>query len=243
MQKQQMNEAVVFIIGGAGKFYRELEQHQKIDNMVVNRADYFPNESNIFESYEPHIVILNCSTEGVSGLAYCQQIRTFYSGLLLLISEQKDNNLHKLALDLGADSSMTCSDGVPLIAALIRALLRRFVTTKPERQLTFGNVTIDAERRDAFITGKPLTLSSIEFQLFWCLAQKAGRVVSRDELHKDMYKTTYNGYDRSIDLYVSRIRQKLGNYPISAIHLKTVRGIGYQFIDDTNCYNNEILEP
>ncbi len=132
---------------------------------------------------------------------------------------------------------------MPLIAALIKALLRRFVPTKLVQQLTFGNVTIDAERRDAFIGGQALTLSSIEFRLFWCLAQKTGRVVSRDELHKDMYKTTYNGYDRSIDLYVSRIRQKFGNYPVSAIRLKTVRGIGYQLIDDTNCYNSEILEP
>lgn len=232
-----------FIIGGAGKFYRDLEQHLKIDYMVVNRADFFPDLSNIFELYQPHIVMLNCSKEGVSGLTCCQQIRIFYSGLLLLISEQRDNNFHKLALDLGADSSMTCNDGVPLIAALIRALLRRFVPIKPEQQLTFGNVTIDAERRDSFIAGQPLTLSSIEFQLFWCFAQKAGRVVSRDELHKDMYTTTYNGYDRSIDLYASHIRQKIGNYPVSTICLKTVRGIGYQLIDDINCYNNKILEP
>ncbi len=72
MQEQQMKEAAVFIIGGEGEFHRALEQHLKMDDMVVNRVDIFPKESNIFELYQPHMVILNCSTEGVSGLACCQ---------------------------------------------------------------------------------------------------------------------------------------------------------------------------
>lgn len=237
-----MSGAAVLIIGGEGRFYLDLELHLGMNDMVVNRVEQFQKVTNIFNLYQPHMVVLNCPAKGVSGLTYCQEIRTLYSGLLLLVSERKDNNFHKLALDLGADSSMACGDGVPLIAAIIKALIRRFVPLKPEQQLTFGNLTIDAQRRDVFIGGQALALSTIEFQLFWCLAQKAGCVVSREELHKDMYNKTYNGYDRSIDLYISRIRQKIGNYPSSAICLKTVWGVGYQFIDDTKCYNHEILE-
>jgi DNA-binding response OmpR family regulator len=242
MQSERMSGAAVLIIGGEGKFYLDLEQHLAMDDMVVNRVEHFQQTTNIFVLYQPHMVVLDCPTEGISCLTYCQEIRTFFSGLLLLVSEREDSNFHKLALDLGADSSMACDDGVPLIAALIKALIRRFVPLKPEQQLTFGNLTIDAQRRDVFIGGQALALSTIEFQLFWCLAKKAGCVVSRQELHKEMYNTAYNGYDRSIDLYISRIRQKIGNYPASAICLKTVRGVGYQFIDDTKCYNHETLE-
>jgi DNA-binding response OmpR family regulator len=241
MQRERMSGPAVLIIGGDGKFYVDLEQHLNMDDLVVNRIEHFQQAINNFNLYQPCMVVLGCPAEGVSGLTHCQEIRTLYSGLLLLLSEREDNNFHKLALDLGADASMACGDGVPLVASLIKALIRRFVSLKPELQLTFGSLTVDAERRDVFISGQALALSTIEFQLFWCLAQKAGCVVSREELHKDMYNTTYNGYDRSIDLYISRIRQKIGNYQVSAICLKTVRGVGYQFID-TNCYNHEILE-
>lgn len=236
-----MREASVLIIGEEDTFYRDLELQLTMDNMAVKRIDSFQMSTREVELHPPHIIVLACPTETVGSLARCQQIRTVYSGLLLLLSEQNDANFHKLALDLGADSVMACSDGSPLIGALIKALLRRFVVIKPDRQLNFGNVTVDAERRDAFVDGQPLTLSSIEFQLIWCLALKAGRVLSRDELHQEMYSTTYNGYDRSIDLYVSRIRQKIGNHPTSAICLKTVRGVGYQLVDDTKCYTRETL--
>ena len=236
-----MRSAAVLIIGGEGKFYLDLERYLSMDDLVVDRIEHFQKAINNFELYQPCMVVLGCPAEGVSGLTYCQEIRTLYSGLLLLVSEQEDNNFHKLALDLGADASMGCGDGVPLIVSLIKALMRRFIPLEPELQLTFGNVAVDAQRRDVFVGGQALSLSSIEFQLFWCLAKKAGCVVSREDLHKEMYNTTYNGYDRSIDLYISRIRQKIGNFPISTIGLKTVRGVGYQFID-TNCYNHETLE-
>ncbi|MCF6180322.1 MAG: helix-turn-helix domain-containing protein, partial [Geopsychrobacter sp.] len=70
----------------------------------------------------------------------------------------------------------------------------------------------------------------IEFQLFWSLAQKAGCVVSRDDIHLDLYNAAYNGYDRNIDLYISRIRQKIGDDPSLPRYLKTVRGVGYMFV-------------
>ena len=112
MQSERMSGAAVLIIGGEGKFYLDLEQHLAMDDMVVNRVEHFQQTTNIFVLYQPHMVVLDCPTEGISCLTYCQEIRTFFSGLLLLVSEREDSNFHKLALDLGADSSMACDDGV-----------------------------------------------------------------------------------------------------------------------------------
>lgn len=248
-----MSEATVIIIDGEGNFHLGLEQLLIRDDIAVNRVENLPKAIKSFEVYRPQMVILNCHAKGIGSLTTCQAIRTVYSGLLLLISQQKDNDFHKLALDLGADSSMAYGDGAPLVASNIKALLRRFVSLKPPGQLSFGRLTVDAQRRDVFIGRQAVALSTIEFQLFWSLAQKAGCVVSREEIHKDLYNTTYNGYDRSIDLYISRIRQKIAHYPEYAGCLKTVRGVGYQLIDDTdsrklpiqtdtNCYNHEISE-
>ncbi len=227
-----MSEATVFIIGGEKKFYLDLEQLLSMDEMEVYRKENFQEATIFFELYQPNMVVLGCPAEGVDGLTYCQAIRAMYPELLLLVSERKDNNFHKLALDLGADSSMVFGDGAPLVAANIKALLRRFVPSQPELQLRFGRLNVDAQRRDVFIDGQAVALSTIEFQLFWSLAQKAGSVVSREIIHQDIYNTTYNGYDRSIDLYISRIRQKISNHSGAANCLKTVRGVGYQFVDD-----------
>ncbi len=227
-----MSGANVFIIGGEKKLYLDLQQLLSMDEMTVFRKENFQEATDFFELYQPHMVVLDCPAEGVDGLTHCQAIRTMYPELLMLVSERKDNNFHKLALDLGADSSMVSGDGAPLVAANIKALLRRFVLLQPDLQLQFGRVTVDAQRRDVFIDGQALALSTVEFQLFWSLAQKAGCVVSREVIHQDIYKTAYNGYDRSIDLYISRIRQKISNLSIAANCLKTVRGVGYQFIDD-----------
>jgi DNA-binding response OmpR family regulator len=108
-------------------------------------------------------------------------------------------------------------------------LLRRFASTTP-RILTFGRLTIDSNQRDAYVAGQAANLSSQEFQVIWYLASNPGGVVSRDEIYRDLRNSAYNGYDRSIDVYVSRIRQKIGDLPSSSSYLKTVRGVGYQFV-------------
>jgi DNA-binding response OmpR family regulator len=79
-------------------------------------------------------------------------------------------------------------------------------------QLTFGRLTVNANRRDAFIAGRAAQLSTIEFQLIWSLAQKPGCVVTRDEIYRELYNADYKGYGRKIDLYISRIRQTISQF-------------------------------
>ena len=134
--------------------------------------------------------------------------------------------------NLGADAFLPRKVGSLLVAANIRALLRRFAPARPPSVLTFGRLTVNANRRAAFIAGQAAQLSTIEFQLFWSLAQKPGCVVTRDEIYRELYNADYKGYDRKIDLYISRIRQKIGDDSTSPRHLKTVRGVGYQFVGD-----------
>jgi DNA-binding response OmpR family regulator len=98
------------------------------------------------------------------------------------------------------------------------------------RRLEFDGLVLDLSRRDAIVGESAAHLSTVEFDIFYHLVQKPGCVVSRDEIYREVYKSEYNGYDRSIDLYISRIRQKIGDSLSSPIYLKTVRGAGYQFI-------------
>lgn len=225
-----MNKLKVLFIAGKTRFYSELEQQLNQENILVNQLNFLQRPFTYFETEQPHLVVLNCPKHDVSELALCQEIRSIYSGLLILVSDQEDKHFQTLALNLGADASLTSLDGVLLVVANIQALLRRFISEASSPQFVFGGLMIDKTRRDAFINDKAVGLSSIEFQLIWSLARKSGCVVTREEIHRDIYNAVYNGYDRSIDLYVSRIRQKIGDDPVTPHYLKTVRGVGYQFV-------------
>lgn len=211
-------------------FHSDLRHHLKQDDRLLIQVERWEESLSIFEAEPPDAIILYCFGTGVDGLTDCQKIRTRYAGLLVLVSEQGDEQFHRLALDLGADASLPAVAGASLLAANVGALLRRFVPAGPPSTLTFVGLTVDAARRDVFIANRPVRLSTIEFQILWILALKPGCVITRDEIYRELYAADYNGYDRGVDVYVSRIRQKISDDPTTPRYLKTVRGIGYQFM-------------
>ena len=225
-----MKQYTVVFIASKTAFYRELKQQLNRENILVKRVPVLAGDPPYFTSDTPHMIVLVCSCQEISDLNICRNIKERYHGLVLVITASEDKDFQLLALDLGADAFLTIQDGAPLIAASIRALLRRFVPEESLSHLHFGDLTIDRKKRDAFVSDKPACLSTIEFMLLWLLASQAGCVVSREDIHKNVYQQMYNGYDRNIDLYVSRIRQKIGDNPSTPRYLKTVRGVGYQFI-------------
>lgn len=227
-----MSQTTVLLIVETTEIYLYLNHLLAQDDILIRQADRWKDARLLSETDPPHLIMLDCPGSGVDGLSMCQEIRADYSGLLVLVSENVDERFHVLALDLGADAFLPRKAGSLLVAANIRALLRRFAPARPPSVLTFGRLTVNANRRDAFIAGRAAQLSTIEFQLFWSLAQKPGCVVTRDEIYRELYNVAYKGYDRKIDLYISRIRQKIGDDSTSPCHLKTVRGVGYQFMGD-----------
>lgn len=101
-----------------------------------------------------YMIALDCSKSGIHGLSICQEIRIRYSGLLVLVSGNEDDRFQILALDLGADAIFPRTTVIPLVAANIKALLRRFAPATPPPVLTFGRLTVDVNRRDVFVAGE-----------------------------------------------------------------------------------------
>lgn len=225
-----MRKAIILYLGEKNSFYAELKILLAAKEIETRLVETIQSATETLTQTPPHLLIVINKEKGVAGLTLCQEIRLIYSGLFILLSKDNEVNFHTLALGLGADASLMHEHGVQLLAANVQAMLRRCETLHPIKKLSFGNLTIDASKRDVFVAGEAVALSTIEFQLIWSLAKRQGSVVSRDEIHQELYHSTYNGYDRSIDLYVSRIRHKIGDVPGTPKYLKTVRGIGYQFI-------------
>jgi two-component system response regulator RstA len=225
-----MDQTTVLLIGEATPSHAALNRLLEQENILLRQAVRWDDVCVPAETAPPHMIVLDRPGSGVDGLSVCQEIRLRYAGLLVVVSDTSDERFPVLALDLGADAAFPGTAGAQWIAAAIKALLRRFAPVDPSPVMDFGRLTVDANRRDVFVAGKAAHLSTLEFQLLWSLASKAGCVVSRDEIHRELYNGAYNGYDRSIDVHVSRIRQKIGDQPASSSYLKTVRGIGYQFV-------------
>lgn len=220
----------VFILSITADFYDPLKQTLELDQIQSVLVERWDKVLPHIGTNDPQLVVLNCPDSGVDGLNLCRQIRNSYQGLMLMITGESDMTLTILALEMGADVILPINAGTALIAAQIKALLRRFTSSEPLSVQTFGELTVDANKRDVFIAEQPVQLSTIEFNLLWLLVKQAGSVVSRENIHHDLYNSSYNGYDRGIDIYISRIRQKIGDNPVTPCFLKTVRGIGYQFV-------------
>lgn len=177
----------------------------------------------------PELILVDLSLPSLQRLAVCRSIRKSYAGPLLVMADCVDEMHQVLGLEMGADDFIVKPVSSALLVAKIRALLRRAKRSVAQqgKRLNLGPLEVDGGRREVRVQGQSVDLTSREFDLLWYLACNARAVVSRDRIYEDLLGVEYNGYDRSIDIYISRIRQKLGDSPRRPQLLKTVRGVGY----------------
>ncbi len=185
---------------------------------------------------QPDLVVLDIMLPGMDGFQVCREVQPHYSGPILILTARDDDLDEILGLELGADDYVTKPVKPRVLLARIRALLRRSNPPPMDAgapvRITLGQVRIDASRREVTLGSNLVNLTTVEFDLFWYLATRAGQVVSRQELYQAIYHYDYDGLDRSIDVYVSRLRQKLGDDSSSPQLIKTVRGVGYLLAGD-----------
>ncbi|NKB70842.1 MAG: response regulator [Candidatus Latescibacteria bacterium] len=178
---------------------------------------------------KPNLVVLDIMLPGMDGFEICRQIRPAYTGPVLILTARDDDLDQILGLELGADDFVTKPVKPRVLLARIRALLRRAQSTPPAAAgpLQLGVLSVDPGRREAFLQDQAIELTTVEFDLLLYLTRHQGQVVSRQDLYQAIYHHDYDGLDRSIDVYISRLRQKLGDDPAAPHYLKTVRGVGY----------------
>ena len=185
-------------------------------------------------NFQPDLILIALGTPSLEYLASCTAIRRNYCVPILMLADQANEMFQVLGLELGADDFLINPLPTTLFLAKIRSLLRRGGESREENKKTvqLGGLVIDSSRREVSCGGANIKLTAREFDLLWCLAKNAKTVLSRDKIHQILYNSEYNGYDRSIDIYISRIRQKIGDDPVNPRYLKTIRGGGYLLVDD-----------
>lgn len=179
----------------------------------------------------PALVILDVMLPGKNGIQICQEIRSFYSGPVLMLTGADDDITEISAFKQGADDYLTKPIRPHVLLLRIAALLRRSTIQSPEKQqeeiINNGPMTLYVSRREVEAGGINLPLSAAEFDLLLVLARNLGSPVSRDHCCEALRGLSYDGFDRSIDMRVSSLRKKLNDAQSPHRFIKTVRGKGY----------------
>jgi two-component system, OmpR family, response regulator len=176
------------------------------------------------------IVVLDIMMPGMDGLDVLRRIRTRSAVPVVMLTARGDETDRVVGLELGADDYLAKPAYPRELLARIRAVLRRTAPREIDQRLVVADLEVDAAARSAKIGDQELTLTALEFDLLHVLAQRAGRVVSRDQLWEEAGRGDTLVSTRTVDVHVSRLRGKLG----SEAHkrLQTVRGRGYLLVKE-----------
>ena len=178
---------------------------------------------------DPDVLVLDVMLPGMDGFAVCRKVRETSSLPIIMLTARGEVTDRVVGLELGADDYMAKPFEPRELLARIRAVLRRGQGAG-ESRLRFGGLEVDTRKRSATLNGRDLLLTTAEFALLHLLARNAGRVLSRDRILEQTRGIDWEAYDRSIDVVVSRLRQKLGDDARQSTFIRTVRGAGYCFV-------------
>lgn len=172
------------------------------------------------------LVILDVMLPGMDGFEILRRLRSQGRVPVLMLTARGEDVDRIVGLELGADDYLAKPFNPRELSARIKAILRRS-EPKPNRgRVDVNGVALDPGARDVLVDGKPIELTTLEFDILELLMRSAGNVVSRDDLMESLYNRKATPFDRSIDMHVSHLRKKLeGSRPM----IKTIRGAGYQF--------------
>jgi DNA-binding response OmpR family regulator len=174
-------------------------------------------------------IVLDLMLPDMDGLDLCRQIRA-ESNIPLLMLTARGNPLDRVVgLELGADDYLPKPFEPRELLARLRAILRRQHSTMSTDVLRFGRLEIDRGARHVRVDGQEKPLTAYQYTLLLALAERAGRVLSRDALMDLVKGTALEDFDRSIDVQISRIRAAIEDDPKKPRRILTVRGTGYVF--------------
>ena len=180
----------------------------------------------------PALIVLDLMLPEIDGLEVCKLLRrdsaTARIPILMLTAKAAEID-RVLGLELGADDYVTKPFSPRELVLRIKKILQRGQAPAEKREtMRFGDLALDVPRHLLTWKGKPIELTATEFKLLTVLAQRAGRVQSRDTLLRDVWEYDTAIDTRTVDTHMRRLREKLGP---AAKHLDTVRGVGYRFVE------------
>jgi DNA-binding response OmpR family regulator len=243
--------ASILVVEDEGDLNNLIRSHLEAEGHTVYQALDGPGVLALVERHHPQLVILDWMLPGLDGLAVCRQIRRDHLVPIIMLTARSEEIDRVLGLEAGADDYVVKPFGIRELLARTRAILRRVeldsraalaggaalagadmpgaaaLPPAPE-PIERGPLRIDLADRAVTLDGEEVNLTRREFDLLVLLASNPGRAFSRDFLLERLWGDEYEGFDRTVDSHIVRLRRKLG--PLGE-KIVTVWGVGYRFVE------------
>lgn len=185
----------------------------------------------MLDTHKPNVLLLDVMMPDTDGFTLCKQIRTTSNIPIIMLTARGELSDKVLGLELGADDYLAKPFEPRELVARIQVLMRRHRASPDTQQdLSFGELQILTASHQAKLNGQDIQLTGMEFKLLHLLATHPGEVFNRDQLLNELKGIDSDIYSRSIDILMSRLRQKLQDDPKHVKYIKTLRNVGYTFI-------------
>jgi len=181
--------------------------------------------------YVPDLIILDIMLPDMDGFAVCREIRKEQTIPIIMLTARGDVTDRIVGLELGADDYLPKPFEPRELVARIQTIMRRVSNQhNPSIPIKFDHLEIIPEKQLAILDGEAIDMTTMEFQLLNLLIEKRGRIITRDQIMDSLRGIDWSAFDRSVDVAVSRLRQKLKDDPKKPRFIKTIWGTGYMFI-------------
>jgi two-component system alkaline phosphatase synthesis response regulator PhoP len=182
----------------------------------------------VAEKHLPHLIIMDVMMPNMDGIEACEQLRKdprFVETIIMFLTARGEEYSYVAAFEAGADDYVTKPIKPKVLTSKVKGLLRRFKKNqKSENRLLFDGLVVDREAYKVILKDQEMSLPRKEFELFYLLASKPDKVFGRDEIMDKVWGGNVVVGDRTIDVHIRKLREKIGQH-----YFKTIKGIGYKF--------------
>jgi len=193
----------------------------------------------MLKAHQYDLLVLDVMMPKMNGFDVLRELRAISSLPVLMLTARGDDVDNVVGLELGADDYLAKPCNPRVLVAHMRAILRRADNGTSNQQsllarIQLDDIVLDNESRQVSVNNVPVSLTSTEYQVLEYLLENAGKVVIKDALSEVALGRKLGPYDRSLDVHVSNLRKKLGLLPNDVERIKTIRGVGYQYVRTTH---------
>jgi DNA-binding response OmpR family regulator len=242
---QELAGTTILLVEDDLELRQLVSQRLTEENYAVRTASTGTEALESVKQAVPDLVLLDVMLPELDGIEVCRRLRADFPLLYIVMLTARSQEMDRVVgLEVGADDYITKPFSLNELVARIRSALRRIRLTEerlvsdtddgeaPEALLTFGPLSIDPNTRSVSVDEEDRHLTVREYDLLLFLARHAGRPFTRSQLLERVWEITYEGYDRTIDSHVQRLRSKIEENPGNPRFIKTVWGVGYKLDPD-----------
>lgn len=180
----------------------------------------------------PNLIIMDVMMPKMDGIEACEQLRndvSFNDTIIMFLTARGEDYSHVAAFEAGADDYVTKPIKPKIIVSKVKALLRRLKNEEQtQEKIQIGKLIIDREKYEVTHLGKSFSMPKKEFELLYLLASKPDKVIKREKIMEIVWGSEVVVGDRTIDVHIRKLREKIGNK-----YFKTIKGVGYKFINSS----------